>query len=185
MVLFEEQGYGGVTMDAVAAGVGVTKPLLYNYFGNKEQLFLACLGETGDALEIRLRQAVAGARHPGDALKDALRAFATFVEAEPGAWQLLYDGTLPTTGPIADAIAGYRERLTALVAAEVLALGGPTTPLEAEALASGFLAASEAMGRWWLRTRGLPAASVADLLIDTLEPGLARRALHPSKESHA
>jgi AcrR family transcriptional regulator len=32
--LFAERGYAAVTMDEVAAEVGVTKPLLYNYFGN-------------------------------------------------------------------------------------------------------------------------------------------------------
>ena len=37
--LFAAHGYAAVTMDQVAAAVGVTKPLLYNYFGNKEQLF--------------------------------------------------------------------------------------------------------------------------------------------------
>ena len=37
-------------MDEVAAAVGVTKPLLYNYFGNKEQLFLACMKPAADAL---------------------------------------------------------------------------------------------------------------------------------------
>ena len=41
--LFAERGYADVTMDEVAAAVGVTKPLLYTYFGNKEPLFLACM----------------------------------------------------------------------------------------------------------------------------------------------
>ncbi len=49
--LFAERGYGAVTMDEVAAEVGVTKPLLYNYFGNKERLFLACVERGADALQ--------------------------------------------------------------------------------------------------------------------------------------
>ena len=48
--LFAAHGYAAVTMDQVAAAVGVTKPLLYNYFGNKEQLFLACMKPAADAL---------------------------------------------------------------------------------------------------------------------------------------
>ena len=48
--LFAERGYADVTMDEVAGAVGVTKPLLYNYFGNKEQLFLACMKPAADAL---------------------------------------------------------------------------------------------------------------------------------------
>ena len=53
-------------MDEVAAAVGVTKPLLYNYYGNKEQLFLACMKPAADALVDRRRQrrAVGAATRP-------------------------------------------------------------------------------------------------------------------------
>ena len=34
-------------MDEIAASVGVTKPLLYNYFGNKEQLYITCMERRG------------------------------------------------------------------------------------------------------------------------------------------
>jgi AcrR family transcriptional regulator len=48
--LFAERGYAAVTMDDVAAAAGITKPLLYNYFGNKERLYLACMEPAGEAL---------------------------------------------------------------------------------------------------------------------------------------
>ena len=48
--LFAARGFAAVTMDEVAAVVGVTKPLLYAYFGNKERLYLACMEPAGEAL---------------------------------------------------------------------------------------------------------------------------------------
>src|SRR5664280_2721668 len=48
--LFAEHGYARVTMDDVADAVGVTKPLLYRYFGNKERLYLACMEPEGELL---------------------------------------------------------------------------------------------------------------------------------------
>ena len=48
--LFAERGYAEVTMDEVASAVGVTKPLLYNYFGNKERLYAACMAPAADGL---------------------------------------------------------------------------------------------------------------------------------------
>ena len=45
--LFAARGYAAVTMDEVAAAVGVTKPLLYTYFGNKDRLYLACMRPPG------------------------------------------------------------------------------------------------------------------------------------------
>jgi AcrR family transcriptional regulator len=179
--LFAQRGYRDVTMDAVAAAVGVTKPLLYAYFGNKEQLYLACVARTGDELAAAIDAAVDAAPTPGDALKAALRTFFALVERDEPAWRVLHDESLPTAGVVAEAIDGYRARIAAPVARAFRALpGGPAdarATAQAEALAHGQLAAAEAMSRWWLRTGALPAGDLAELLIDTLEPGLAQRAL--------
>src|SRR5512144_2187391 len=78
---FAARGFRAVTMDDVAAEVGVTKPLLYNYFGNKERLYLACLEQAAAALTQTLTAAAAAAATPADALRDGLRAFFAFVDA--------------------------------------------------------------------------------------------------------
>src|SRR3954466_15945975 len=67
--LFAERGYAEVTMDEVAAEVGVTKPLLYAYFGNKERLYLECMKPAGDALEQTVLEAIEGTTTPTDALR--------------------------------------------------------------------------------------------------------------------
>jgi len=67
--LFAERGYAAVTMDEVAAEVGVTKPLLYTYFGNKERLFLACIEPAGDALAATVVAAVSEARSASEAVE--------------------------------------------------------------------------------------------------------------------
>lgn len=182
--LFAAHGYRDVTMDAVAAAVGVTKPLLYNYFGNKEQLYLACTRRTANELAAEIDRAGAAAPTPGEALKRVLRAFFAFVARDRLAWRVLYDETLPASGPIAEEMDAYRARLTAPVSAAFRALDGDrhdrVALAQADALAHGQLAAAEAMSRWWLATGALPAAAVAELLIDVLEPGLAQRAVAAS-----
>ncbi|MCW2980840.1 MAG: transcriptional regulator, TetR family, partial [Solirubrobacterales bacterium] len=145
--LFAERGYAEVTMDEIAAAVGVTKPLLYNYFGNKDRLYLACVGRTGDALVAAIRAAQEQADGPGEALKASLRAYFTYLDAERGAWQVLYDETLPSGGQIAEAVGRYRDELTAVVATAVRGLSGarrrgPRAQAEAEALAHLLLSAA-------------------------------------------
>lgn len=39
LTVFSEAGYSGTTMEAVAAGAGISKPTLYQYFPSKEALF--------------------------------------------------------------------------------------------------------------------------------------------------
>src|ERR1700743_744953 len=100
--LFAERGYGDVTMDEIAAAVGVTKPLLYNYFGNKERLYIACMETPGDSLIKTVGAAIAETDSPGDALGAGVRAFFAFLDSDRAAWAVLFDETLPKSGEVAE-----------------------------------------------------------------------------------
>jgi AcrR family transcriptional regulator len=175
-VLFAQRGFAAVTMDEVAARVGVTKPLLYAYFGNKDSLYIACMEPAGDAMLKAVAEAAGAAGGPADALRDGLLAFFAFVEDDRDAWRVLFDETVPAGGGIALRVAEYRDRLLALIAQSRLA----TLPesrraraaAETEALATALLGASEALARWWLRTGSISSTEAAELLISTVEPGL-------------
>lgn len=184
--LFAQRGYRAVTMDDVAERVGVTKPLLYAYLGNKERLYIACMEPAGDAMLATIGRAVRDAIDPASALREGLRAFFAFVEADRDAWRVLFDETLPAGGAIAARVGEYRERLLRLVAESQLALLGPKrrarAAVETEARATALLGASEALARWWLRTGALSASAAADLLIATVEPGL--RSLRAGTPAH-
>jgi AcrR family transcriptional regulator len=177
--LFAERGYAAVTMDGVAAAVGVTKPLLYNYFGNKEQLYLACLERAGDGLVATVVEAVGDTTNPAEALSLGLHAFFGFVDEDRAAWAVLFDETLPAGGEIAERVAGYRMRLRDLISASMLeqipAARRDRARTEVEALSTAVMGAAEALVRWWLRTGAIPAAEAAALLIATVEPGLRLR----------
>lgn len=174
--LFAQRGYGAVTMDEIAAGAGVTKPLLYAYFGNKERLYLELIERSAEAIGEMLADPVARAQDdPGEALRDGLRAFFAFVEQHRDRWRLLYDETLPAGGEVAERVAAQREALAALVATMIERLVDPrvaTPGPAADALAHALLGAAESLARWWLRTGALPAAETAELLIAALQPGI-------------
>jgi AcrR family transcriptional regulator len=170
--LFAERGYATVTMDEVAAAVGVTKPLLYNYFGNKERLYLACMEPAGDALLAAVVGAVERSATPEAALRAGIHAFFDFVDRDRGAWRVLFDETLPVEGGIARRVGEYRTRMTDLVARALIAQLSAAHRVQVEAVATALLGAAEALGRWWLRTEALAAREAAELLVRTVEPGL-------------
>lgn len=182
--LFAERGYAAVTMDEVAAEVGVTKPLLYNYFGNKERLYIACMERSGDALSATVADAVGATDSPGDALGAGLRAFFDFLDADRAAWAVLFDETLPQGGEVAERVAEYRGAILDTVAEAMLeqvpTRGRRATRTQVEALSTAVLGAAEALARWWLRTEALSAREAAELLIATLEPGLRPRSGSPA-----
>ena len=177
--LFAERGYGDVTMDEIAAAVGVTKPLLYNYFGNKERLYIACLERAGDSLTRTVGEAIAGTGSPGDALAAGVRAFFAFLDSDRAAWAVLFDETLPGSGEVADRVAAYRDQIVALVSDSLLAqlpdARRKRAKVEIEALSAALLGAAEELARWWLRTEAISAGEAAELLISTVEPGIRAR----------
>jgi AcrR family transcriptional regulator len=177
--LFAERGYAAVTMDEIAAAVGVTKPLLYNYFGNKERLYIACMERAGDALIATIAATVDETANPGDALGAGVRAFFFFLDSDRSAWAVLFDETLPQAGEVFDRVAAYRGQIIDLVSASLLAQiperGRDAAKVEVEALSTALLGASEALARWWLRTEAIGAEDAAELLISTVEPGLRER----------
>ena len=177
---FAAYGFGAVTMDDVAADAGVTKPLLYAYFGNKERLYLACMERAGEAMLAVVGAAVSHADSPADALRRGLHAFFAFVDEDRDAWRVLFDETLPAGGELAARVAEHRERLLALVAQTNIARlpeqRRAAHATEIEAISVALLGAAEALARWWLRTGAMPAADAAELLIATAEPGLRARA---------
>jgi len=175
--LFAERGYAAVTMDEIAAAVGVTKPLLYNYFGNKERLYIACMERAGDSLIKTIGEAVGESANPGDALGAGVRAFFEFLDTDRAAWAVLFDETLPHGGEVFDRVAAYRGQIVDLVSASLLAQlpDRRRVKVEIEALSTALLGAAEALARWWLRTEAISASEAAELLVSTVEPGLRDR----------
>jgi len=177
--LFAERGYAAVKMDEIAASVGVTKPLLYNYFGNKEQLYIACMERAGDSLTKTVAEAVADSGNPGEALGAGVRAFFSFLDSDRAAWAVLFDETLPRGGEVAERVADYRSVIVDLVSGSLLSQlpqdRRDAVRVEFEALSTALLGAAEALARWWLRTEEIGAAEAAELLISTIEPGLRAR----------
>jgi len=177
--LFAERGYAAVKMDEIAASVGVTKPLLYNYFGNKERLYIACMERAGDSLTATVAAAVGGTGSPREALGAGVRAFFDFLDSDRAAWAVLFDETLPHGGEVFERVAEYRGRIGELVAGSMLAQlpqeRRDAARVETEALSAALLGAAEALARWWLRTEEIGAAAAAEMLIATVEPGLRAR----------
>jgi AcrR family transcriptional regulator len=187
--LFAERGYASVTMDDVAAAAGITKPLLYNYFGNKERLYLACMEPAGDALVATVVHAVAGSANASEALDAGLRSFFAFLAEDRAAWRVLFDETLPRGGEVAKQVAVYRERMTQLVADALLAqlphARRAKASAEVRAISIAVLGAAEALGHWWLRTDATTSDAAAQMLIDTLAPGLIALAAQAGREPRA
>ncbi len=150
---FGARGYARSSVLSVAARAGISKPLVYQYFGSKEGLYLACLHHVAGGLLSRLQDAeqevddtVASRIHP-------LRAVFTALEPQREAWRMLFDATMPSTGPIADEAADYQQRAAAIAAAgseRFLAARGIHSELDTSALTHLWMGVVDSLVGWWL-----------------------------------
>ncbi len=76
--LFAHKGYGSTSVREVVERAGVTKPTLYYWFENKEQLYLECVKATVSKMLPLVRQAVEG---PGTVRERLVRFVRDYVQA--------------------------------------------------------------------------------------------------------
>ncbi|MCB5169474.1 TetR/AcrR family transcriptional regulator [Streptomyces bambusae] len=151
---FGTRGYAAASLPAIAARVGVTKTLLHQYFGTKEDLYVACLVPVGDTLLAAIRSAMgpdAAAPHTPLRVLDGIFAA---LEGRRESWFVLYDPSLPPGGEAAGRAAEYRsaiDRLAAGGTADVLRATGSADPLDADALNHVWQDLVATLVRWWVK----------------------------------
>lgn len=122
---FGERGYAYASITDIAAAAGVSKPLIYTYFGSRDGLHAACVHRAGT----RLVDAVAAAQTaPGTHKAPAtLTAIFTALDGHPEHWQVVYDATLPRPSTAYDTARSYQDSLNTMGAAGVASiLSDPT-----------------------------------------------------------
>ncbi|HWD83725.1 MAG TPA: TetR/AcrR family transcriptional regulator [Kribbella sp.] len=174
--IFGERGYQGTSMDDVAAQVGVSKPLIYQYYGSKDGLFLACLARLRGHLLETVADAVMAAPDAEDALYAGFLAWFTFLDEHPQAWSVLVDEGMLSAGPAAEATDEVRAAFIELIATMVrmnVPTDRPVDDDEIQIVAQSISGATERLAIW--RTRSAnppPPEKVARTLQDLLWQGL-------------
>ena len=104
--LFITKGYDRTSIGDVATAAGVSRPVVYEYHGSKEGLYLAALERAKRRLADDYTAALAGLRDPEMILRAAADVWFSFVERDPERWVLLYGGSaVPLTGELGDRLA--------------------------------------------------------------------------------
>lgn len=147
MTVFSAEGYQATTMDAVAAEAGVTKPVLYQHFPSKRELFHHLLSEVADRMRSAVVEAVAEATTPHQQVQFGFRAYFTFVATHPDQFRLLFGEGVRSDDTFSGEVHQV-EREIAAVIAELITIDGASATARL-ALAHGLVGLAEATGRHW------------------------------------
>jgi AcrR family transcriptional regulator len=151
--LFGTLGFAATSVAAVAEPIGISKPMVYSYFGSKERLYSACLRRAGEQLAVEMERI---ARTGVVGLERGLRTLEgifVLLEPQPWMWRMLFDPTAPTQGEAAEVMASYTARITALAnegVGELMALVGVTDALDVSAMVSVWISIFDSLVDWWL-----------------------------------
>jgi AcrR family transcriptional regulator len=162
---FAANGYAGASVATIARGAGISKPLIYQYFGSKDGLYLACLHAVSGALLERLEDAELEVDDTLASRIYPLRAIFEALEPQRYAWRMLFDPSMPNTGEIAAAAHEYRARTTEIAAsgsARFLAARGSRSRLDASALTAVWMGVVNSLVEWWLEHPGESAEQMIE-----------------------
>jgi len=161
LAVFADRDPADVAFEEVADAAGVSRALVYNYFGDRAGLLEAVYRHHADALALDVARALAGSGSVHDALTGVVRAHLGFARRSPAAYRLVSGdglaGLLPQLGG---------ERLD--VVGELI-LSAHLVPL----VAWGLMSSLEAMVRFWVTDGGADLERAAEAITDFLWKGLS------------
>lgn len=175
--VFGACGYQAASMDQIAERVGVSKPMLYEYFGSKEGLLIGCLRQIRAELRAATEEAARQAVDAEDALRRGLRAFFDFAVTHANSWRLLRHEAALHGGAAAEieAIRGQQTALIVELMGAFVPVADPAVGLEMQAIAEGIAGASERLALWWEGRPDLTPEYLTECLMRMVWTGLDRR----------
>jgi AcrR family transcriptional regulator len=179
--VFVAQGYHAAAMDDIAERAGVSKPVLYQHFPGKLDLYLALLDVACDQVIDNCRSALAATHDNKTRVAAAMAAFYTYVAAENGAFRLVFESDL-TNDP---SVREHVERVTTECAAMIADVIHDDTGLPGEAsrlLAVSLVGMAQVSARFWIsEAAGIDQAQAVELV-----SGLAWRGIrgYPLTDEH-
>jgi AcrR family transcriptional regulator len=146
--VFADHGFHGASMDDVATAAGVTKPVLYQHFGSKRDLYLQLLDDVGQRLLEVVQKATAAAGGPRQQVAAGFEAYFRFVADHESAFRLLFGGDgREADREFADVVRRVEDAMADAVAALIEA---DIDDDHRRLLAYGIVGLAEATSRWWV-----------------------------------
>ncbi len=171
--VFAAQGYHAAAMDDIAEKAGVSKPVLYQHFPGKLELYRALLTTYADELVERVQKAIGATANNEQRVAAAVSAYFDFVAGEGQAYRLVFESDLRGEPEAAAVVDGALTRCIDTVASAVTTDAGLDTQ-RARLLAVGLVGLSQVAAQYWLDSdQSVPRDEAVALMSSLAWRGLA------------
>ena len=162
--IFVAQGYHSAAMDDIAERAGVSKPILYQHFPSKLDLYLALLERSSELLLAAVQDALLTTTDNKARVTATIQAYFDFVDNESGGFRLLFENDLSNESAVRERLDRVNGQCAALIA-EVIAEDTGLSDDESLLIAAGLTGLAQTSARHWLREGGpLPKDAAAHIM---------------------
>lgn len=162
--IFVAQGYHAAAMDDIADRAGVSKPVLYQHFPGKLDLYLALLDESADELVANVRDALSSTTDNKQRVPATFRAFFDYVGTSGEAFRLVFESDL-SNEPAVRARLDRTMRECAEMVSQFIHSDAGLGEAEAQLLGMALVGMAQVSSRFWLSTdRAIPKDAAEQLL---------------------
>lgn len=147
--VFTQAGYHQAAMDEIADRAGVSKPVLYQHFPSKLDLYLAVLDLHIDRLVFEIQKAISSTPENAARVQATVAAYFNFIDSEGEAFRLLFESDMNVEPAVRERL----NRMTYDCAAAISAVISLDTGLPQEAammLGVGLIGSAQVTARHWL-----------------------------------
>ncbi len=171
--VFTAAGYHSAAMDEIADRAKVSKPVLYQHFPSKLDLYLAVLDLHIDSLVFAIQKAIAANRENSARVAATVEAYFGFIDSEGEAFRLLFESDMNVEPQVRERL----NRMTYDCAAAVSAVISIDTGLgkeESMMLAVGIIGTVQTSARHWLDRDGkIDRRRATELVMNLIWRGLS------------
>src|SRR5262245_57029145 len=162
--VFVSQGYHAAAMDDIAERAGVSKPVLYQHFPGKLELYLALLDTHCEEIVAQVRTAMLASSDNRQRVAGAISAYFNLIDHESESYRLGFESDLRNEPAVRERVERVERGCIAAVTETIMADTG-VSRARAELLAAGLCGAAEIAARFWLTGgRQIPKSEAKQLM---------------------
>src|SRR5215216_4649370 len=147
--VFASKGYHAAAMDEIAEAAGVSKPVLYQHFPSKLDLYLALLDQSCDRLVEVVADALASTEDNADRVVATVAAFYEFVSSDSGEFRFVFESDLTGDGAVQQRLSKVHDEIADAIA-DVIAEDTALPTEESKLLAISLVGIAQVSARYWV-----------------------------------
>jgi AcrR family transcriptional regulator len=161
------EGLAAVSMDEIAERAGVSKPVLYQHFPGKLELYLALLDESVDTLVETVRGALGSTTDNKQRVAATFHAYFEFVVGQGQAYRLVFESDLSNESAVRDRLERAQRECAALIS-QVVRVDAGLSDDEAHVLSVGMVGLAQVTARYWFSSSDRVPREAAEQLVARL-----------------